>query len=117
TLLVASWVRRGRPGLPGVRDADRAGWAVVLSLGLAAPIVGLAVLFLFSDVFLIRDPQAPAASTTRLTVKVIAHQYWWEVRYPGPPRARGARASSRPRAATAATGSAAPRRMGTWAPT
>jgi cytochrome c oxidase subunit II len=36
-----------------------------------------------SDVFVIRTTQAPAASTTRLTVLVTGHQWWWEIRYPG----------------------------------
>lgn len=87
-ILGAAWVRRNRPGFPGVRDGDRAALVVVLTLGLAVPVVVLSTLFLFSDIFLIRDTTVPAASASRaeqpkLTIRVIGHQFWWEVRYPG----------------------------------
>jgi hypothetical protein len=39
-ILVAAWFRRDRPGVPFFRDPDRTGWAVVLSLGFAVPIIG-----------------------------------------------------------------------------
>jgi cytochrome c oxidase subunit 2 len=81
--LVAAWLRRRSEGVPGFRDTERGGWAVVLTLGFAVPIVGLASLFVYSDLFLTRHTQAPAAATTQLTVKVVAHQFWWEIRYPG----------------------------------
>src|SRR5262249_32593926 len=35
------------------------------------------------DLFVIRATEAPAADATRLTVLVVGHQWWWEVRYPG----------------------------------
>jgi cytochrome c oxidase subunit 2 len=87
-LLLLAYVRRRRPGFPGIRDGERAGWAIVLSLGLAVPILVLSALFLFSDIFLVRDTSPPTASAApaqrpRLTIRVIGHQFWWEVRYPG----------------------------------
>jgi cytochrome c oxidase subunit 2 len=87
-ILGAAWVRRNRPGFPGVRDGDRASLIVVLTLGLAVPVVVLSTLFLFSDIFLIRDTTVPSASASpaeqpKLTIRVIGHQFWWEVRYPG----------------------------------
>src|SRR5438105_404174 len=87
-VLLFAWVRRRRPGIPGVRDPDRAAWSVVIGLGLVVPILVLAVLFLFSDIFLIRDttlppPSAAAADRPTLTIRVTGHQFWWEVRYPG----------------------------------
>ena len=87
-LLCTAWVRRNRPGFPGFRDADRAGLVVVLVFGLAVPIVVVSSLFLFSDIFLIRDTSVPPASAApadrpALTIRVIGHQFWWEVRYPG----------------------------------
>jgi cytochrome c oxidase subunit 2 len=87
-ILGAAWVRRNRPGFPGVRDGDRAALVVVLTLGLAVPVVVLSALFLFSDIFLIRDTSVPAANASpaeqpKLTIRVIGHQFWWEVRYPG----------------------------------
>jgi cytochrome c oxidase subunit II len=87
-ILLAAWMRRNRPGVPGVRDGDRAALGVVLVLGLAVPIVVLSALFLFSDIFLIRDTTVPTASASaaeqpKLTVRVTGHLFWWEVRYPG----------------------------------
>jgi cytochrome c oxidase subunit 2 len=87
-ILAAAWVRRNRPGFPGVRDGDRAGLGVVLVFGLAVPIVVLSALFLFSNIFLLRDTTIPTAGAAsgeqpRLTIRVIGHQFWWEVRYPG----------------------------------
>jgi len=35
-----------------------------------------------SDLVVIRTTDAPAQGATRLTVQVIGHQWWWEVRYP-----------------------------------
>ena len=82
-ILVAAWFRRDQPGVPGGRDPDRTGWAVVLGLGLAIPVIGLAILFVYGDIFVIRSTAAPAPKSTSLTVRVIGHQWWWEVRYPG----------------------------------
>jgi cytochrome c oxidase subunit 2 len=47
------------------------------------PIVVISTLFVISDVFVIKTTQAPAGNATKLTVRVIGHQFWWEVRYPG----------------------------------
>jgi len=47
------------------------------------PVVLISALFLIADIFVIQTTQAPAANATRLTVDVIGHQWWWEVRYPG----------------------------------
>jgi cytochrome c oxidase subunit II len=87
-VLLLAWVRRRKPGVPGVRDGDRAAWGVVVGLGLVVPIVVLSALFLFANIFLVRDttlPTASAAAADRptLTIRVIGHQFWWEVRYPG----------------------------------
>ena len=43
----------------------------------------ISALFVISDIFVIQTTQAPAATATRMTVDVIGHQWWWEVRYPG----------------------------------
>ena len=87
-ILLAAWIRRNRPGVPGIRDGDRAALGVVIGLGLVVPIVVLSTLFLFGNVFLIRKTTMPTAAAAagdrpRLTVRVIGHQFWWEVRYPG----------------------------------
>jgi cytochrome c oxidase subunit II len=83
-LLVVAWRRRGgRRDQAGEKKAERRGWFVVIGAGMALPIAVIAALFVISDVFVIRTTQAPAASTTRLTVLVTGHQWWWEIRYPG----------------------------------
>lgn len=79
-ILIASWIRRDRIG------GDKPAMAVILGLGIATPIAVIAALFVYSDIFLIRGtspPAANAATGTTMTVRVIGHQFWWEVRYPG----------------------------------
>ena len=82
-LLVVALRRRGRKSGAGEKAAERRGWFVVIGAGMVLPIALIAALFVISDVFVIRTTQAPAASATRLTVLVIGHQWWWEIRYPG----------------------------------
>ena len=53
------------------------------ALGIAMPIAVISTLFVISDLFVIKTTQAPAATATKMTVDVIGHQWWWEVRYPG----------------------------------
>ena len=86
-LLLLSWKRRHRRGLgrdtEGSTPGERASWYVVIGAGIVLPLVLIVALFVISDIFVIRTTQAPAASDTRLTVEVIGHEWWWEVRYPG----------------------------------
>jgi len=86
-LLVMSWVRRSRRGFgrdsAGAKPGEKLAWYVVIGAGVAMPIALLSAVFIVADVFVIQTTQAPAASATRLTVQVIGHQWWWEVRYPG----------------------------------
>ena len=87
-ILAAAWMRRNRAGVPGVRDGDRAAFAVVLGLGVVVPVLAIAALFFFANIFLIRDTTMPTAAAARseqpkLTIRVVGHQFWWEVRYPG----------------------------------
>ena len=81
-LLTLGWVRRNRENLPfGI--GERGGTRMVVGFGVAMPIVLLSALFIWSDVFVIQKTQPAAASSTSLTVRVIAHQWFWELRYPG----------------------------------
>ncbi|HEX2588869.1 MAG TPA: cytochrome c oxidase subunit II [Gaiellales bacterium] len=88
-LLFWSWKRRNRRGLgddvEGPKPGERRSWYVVLGLGIATPILVISALFVVSDLFVIKTTQAPAATATRMTVEVIGHQWWWEIRYPGTP--------------------------------
>ena len=77
-LLAFAWIGRNRRG-----PSEAASTRIVVALGVALPIAVIATLFFVSDVFIIRTTQAPAATATRLTIRVIGHQWWCEVRYPG----------------------------------
>jgi cytochrome c oxidase subunit 2 len=89
-ILLAAWIRRNRAGVPGVREGDRVALGVVIGLGIVVPIAVLSELFVFGNVFLIRKTTMPTAAAAvrdrpKLTVRVVGHQFWWEVRYPGTP--------------------------------
>ena len=81
-LLVMGWVRRDRPSLP-FGGGERAGTAIVVGAGIFLMIALLSGLFVWSDIYVIKTTDAPATSSTRLTVKVIGHDWFWEIRYPG----------------------------------
>src|SRR4029078_6833176 len=61
-LLVGAWRRRGGEGRGEEKAAERKGWFVVIGAGMVLTIVVLAALFVISDAFLIRTPQAPRAA-------------------------------------------------------
>ena len=86
-LLFWSWKRRSRRGFgadtEGPKPGEKQGWYTVVGLGIAMPIVVISTLFVISDLFVIKTTQAPAGTTTKLTVQVTGHQWWWEIRYPG----------------------------------
>ena len=79
-LLFLGWVRRDQPNLPG-GHAERAATGIVLGFGVALPIVLLSALFIWSDFFVMRSTAAPARGSTALTIRVVGHRWWWEVRY------------------------------------
>ena len=81
-LLFAGWLARNRR-LGSGKDGEKQLTAAVVVLGVAVPLVVLSALFVWADIFVIRSTAAPAPGSTQLTVRVIAHQWWWEVRYPG----------------------------------
>ncbi len=81
-LLSLGWWRRNRPNLP-FGGSDRAATAWIVGLGVGVPIVVLSALFVWTDIVVINSTAAPTKGSTRLTVDVIGHQWWWEARYPG----------------------------------
>ncbi len=86
-IMVAAWVTRARAGTrrhPNDAEAgERLGNKVVLALGIVMPICIVCALFVVSDTMIINVTQAPAASSTAMTIDAIGHQWWWEFRYPG----------------------------------
>jgi cytochrome c oxidase subunit 2 len=80
-LLVLGWIRRDRARLP-FGGGERAATGFVVGLGIAVPIVVLTLLFVWSDIFVIRSTAAPKPGSTPLTIHVIGHDWFWEVRYP-----------------------------------
>lgn len=82
-LLVVAFVRRRDTGLPFFGQRARSAGGMVIVFGIVVPMLVLLVLFGATDIYAIRYTQAPAAGSTRMTVRVIGHQWWWEVRYPG----------------------------------
>ena len=82
TLLLLGWIRRNRDALP-FGGSERAATRLVVGLGIATPIVLLSALFVWSDVLVIRSTAAPSPRSTALTVHVIGHQWFWEIRYGG----------------------------------
>ena len=82
-LLTIAWFRRRTPGLPLFGRREEVAGGMVIGFGIVIPLVVLVALFAASDLYVNRFSEAPAASSTRLTVDIIGHQWWWEVRYPG----------------------------------
>ena len=86
-LLVFAWVRRGRRGIgadaDGPHPGEKPAWFVVVGMGVVFPLTVIVALFVVSDWAIVKVTQAPAASSTALTVKAIGHQWYWAFRYPG----------------------------------
>lgn len=84
-MLVALVRRRGDSSdlsRPGLRPAsDRGGHAFIIGGGMIFPVVTLSILVALTlrTLVALSAPTSPAS----LTVQVVGHQYWWEVRYPG----------------------------------
>jgi cytochrome c oxidase subunit II len=81
--LVLAYLRRRRSGLPVFGEREGLATALVVAFGIAIPVVTLAGLFTASNIFVIQKTSAPSTSSTDMTIQVIGHQWWWEIRYPG----------------------------------
>jgi cytochrome c oxidase subunit 2 len=86
-LLVFAWVRRGRRGFAGDPDdphpGEKPSWFVVVGMGVVFPLMVIVALFIVGNWAIMNVTQAPAASSTAMTVDAIGHQWYWEFRYPG----------------------------------
>jgi cytochrome c oxidase subunit 2 len=81
-MLLIGWFRRGKPGLPVFGESERVNLGLVITFGMAIPIVVLIALFIVSDLYVLGKTDAPEVSSTAITVTVVGHQWWWEARYP-----------------------------------
>jgi cytochrome c oxidase subunit 2 len=86
-LLVFAWVRRGRRGFGADPDdphpGEKPSWFVVVGMGVVFPLIVVVALFIVGDWAIVNVTQAPAASSTAMTVDAVGHQWYWEFRYPG----------------------------------
>ena len=88
-LLVVAWLRRGRRGFGADADpedphpGEKPAWFVVVGMGVVFPLTVIVALFIVGDWAIVNVTQAPAASSTAMTVDAVGHQWYWEFRYPG----------------------------------
>lgn len=82
-MLALAWIRRGTPGLPFFGERETVPQALVLLFGIGIPLVILVSLFGVANIYLVRQTGAPNPKQTAMTVDVIGHQWWWEIRYQG----------------------------------
>src|SRR2546421_580259 len=91
-LQVPRAVRVGPMTVPRVRSQS-AGVVTCLVVGrvervrFGAPIVlvALVTLFFIADIGVVKATDAPRPGQTKVTIDVVGHQWFWEVRYPGTP--------------------------------
>jgi cytochrome c oxidase subunit 2 len=87
-LLVWAWVTRRRRGFRATDPADphpgeKHAWLVVIGGGVVFPLIVIVALFIVGDWAVLNVTQAPAASSTAMTVDAVGHQWYWAFRYPG----------------------------------
>jgi cytochrome c oxidase subunit II len=82
-MLVIAWIRRDVPGLPWFGERETVSEGMVLLFGIGIPAVALVALFAVANVYLIKQTSPPSPRSTAMTINVIGHQWWWEVRYAG----------------------------------
>jgi cytochrome c oxidase subunit 2 len=83
SMLVLAWFRRRRAGMPVVGGGKQLNLGLVIVFGIAIPVAVNVALFIVANFFVIEQTQAPAASTTPMTIEVVGKQWFWEIRYPG----------------------------------
>ena len=81
--LALAYVRRRSSGLPLFGEREALATALVVTFGIVVPVLTLAALFATSNIFVLNAVSAPRPASTAMTVEVVGHQWWWEVRYPG----------------------------------
>jgi cytochrome c oxidase subunit II len=81
-MLLVGWLRRA-PGLPFLGERENVSNALVVVFGAVLPVLVLIGVFIVANVNVINTTAAPKPGTTKMTIHVIGHQWFWEVRYPG----------------------------------
>jgi len=78
-------VRRGRrrPDPDDPHPGEKPAWFVVVGMGVVFPLMVIVALFIVGNWAIVNETQAPAASSTAMTVDAVGHQWYWEFRYPG----------------------------------
>jgi cytochrome c oxidase subunit II len=82
-MLGLAWLRRRRPGMPLLKGGGTRDLGLVIAFGIVIPIAVNVGVFVVANFFVIRQTEAPAATSTPLTIQVVGRQWFWEVRYPG----------------------------------
>jgi cytochrome c oxidase subunit II len=76
-------LRREREDFPLIGAGENRFNGLVVVFGIVIPVLALTTLFYIADVGVLRATDAPAKGQTRMTIQVVGHQWFWEVRYPG----------------------------------
>ncbi|HEX4689114.1 MAG TPA: cytochrome c oxidase subunit II [Solirubrobacteraceae bacterium] len=82
-LLAIGWLRREHPGLPLVGGSERLSRGLVIVFGILIPLVVNIAVFVTANFVVAKTTDAPDPRTTAMTIRVVGHQWWWEIRYPG----------------------------------
>ena len=81
-LMAIARIRHNRRGLPVVGEEPEVATGLVVTFGIVIPVLALSALFFIADIGVGKAVQAPAPSKTKLTIDIVGHQWFWEVRYP-----------------------------------
>lgn len=81
-LIGLGWLSRRREGFPFLRSEGRAR-SLVVTFGIVVPLASVIIVFVVANFSVAKQTDAPAPSSTQLTIHVIGKQWFWVVRYPG----------------------------------
>jgi cytochrome c oxidase subunit 2 len=82
-LLGIAAIRRRTEGLPVFGKDEGLNKKLVVGFGIVIPAAVLIPLFIVANLSTVHATEAPRPSTTRMTIQIVGHQWFWEVRYPG----------------------------------
>jgi cytochrome c oxidase subunit 2 len=82
-LLLIGFLRRRSPGMPLLGKREGVATALVVVFGILIPLGTNVAVFVVANFVVAKATEAPDPHTTPMTIEVIGHQWFWEVRYPG----------------------------------